>query len=107
MEKIGLDYPLYIRSPRKINITAEQFNKLSYMGLASLFCSFKYVIEKNEDDYKIYMREGYHWLLKENPRFKGLEIGVYESAEMGLVIVPIDNPLIKTIEKYFSHLIMK
>ena len=77
------------------------------MGLASLFCSFRYIIEKNEDNYSIYMGEGYHWLLKENPRFKGLEIGVYASAEMAQVIIPLDNPLIKTINKYFSHLIMK
>ena len=107
MEKTGLDYPLYITSPKEINITAEQFKNLSYMGLASLFCSFRYVIDKNENNYAIYMRQGYHYKLMDLPRFKGLQFGVWEAAEMAQVIIPIDNPLIKTIDKYFSYLILK
>ena len=46
--KKGLDFPLLIKAPKKILITAKQFDKLSFIGLASFQCSYPIVICKRK-----------------------------------------------------------
>ena len=105
--KKGLDYPLYVAKPNKINITAKQFSKLSYIGLASFLFSFPIVIEKLENEYRVYMREGYARKFAHKPRFEGLNFWLFEDAEMVRIDIPINNNLIETINKYFNHLILE
>lgn len=106
---MALHYPIYIKPPARINITSEQFHNLSYFGLGSLFLSFKAVIEKKKDMYTIYTGEALGGTLHEyrKNRFKGCNFWENQSAELVIIDVPIDHPLIKSINTYCSRLIME
>ncbi len=107
-------HDIFINAPKHINITKEQFDRISIMGIASLFCNYPAIIieKENEDRYVVYMKyySAYRlFLLKEagQKRFEGLRFGKYDEAEMGSIEVPKDHPLAKSLVKYFSHLIAK
>lgn len=103
-------HDIYINAPRQINITKEQFDRISYMGIASLFCNYPGIIIERDSMYEVYMKEyrAYNlFLLKEagQKRFEGLRFAKIDSAEMGLIEVPKEHPLVETLVKYFRHLI--
>lgn len=105
--KEGLHYPLYVTSPSKIDITVEQFRKLSYYGMATLWCAWKYLFEKTDTGYSIWTQE---WRAQQwvgHPRFKDCKMWKIPRVEMGRIDVPNEHPLISWIEKHCQHLIMK
>ena len=103
----GLHYPILINPPKKVNITFEQFDKLSCIGLASLFCNYQYLIGKTEGEYRFYCREGYERPFFFNQRFKDLKWFSYPTVEMVYCKIPSDHPLVEVINRKFSHLIME
>lgn len=105
----GIHYPILLNAPKKVEITAKQFDKLSYIGLASFFCSYKAVIEKDEEkkQYLLYMLEGECDRFFQKGRFTGLKWRIWREAEMVACEIPFDHQIAKTIENYFSHLIME
>lgn len=103
----GLHYPVYITPPKVINLTAEQFNKLSYLGIGALWCSWKYLFEKTDTGYNMW---GVDYRIHQwfgHKRFEGCTMYNHSSAEMGSVEIPQDNPIVAWIEKHCQHLIMK
>lgn len=106
--KEGIHYPLYIQRPAEVNITVDQFNNLSYIGIASLLISWRYVLEPlDQGDYILYTNHSNGWDMWTYPRFKDLKWYYHERAEMYMCFIPKDNPLCQTIKNYFSHLILK
>lgn len=105
----GIHYPILLNPPTKVPITFEQFKKLSYMGLASIFCNYKVLIGKSEDTYTLYMNEGTEQSFCHNKRFEDLQTSwfINSSAELVYCKVPINHPLIDIINRKFSHLIME
>jgi len=105
----GLDYPILLNPPTKVPITYEQFNHLSYMGLSSIFCNYKVLIGKNDENYTIYMNNGTQYSFMNQKRFENLKECwfINSSAELVYCKIPIDHPLINTINRMFSHLIME
>ena len=105
-------HSIYINAPKNINITKEQFDRISIIGIASLFCNYPAIIIEEETEYRVYMKyySAYRlFLLKEagQKRFEGLRFAKYDEAEMGAIEVPKEHPLSKSLMKYFSHLIAK
>lgn len=101
-----MDYPLIIHSRKKINITVEQFDKLSFMGVASLFCSYPAAIAALKTEYLVYMTEGNSFRFRDKKIFNDIKCGIYKEAEIAVFHIPFNHKLIKTINKQFSHLIM-
>lgn len=108
-EKQGLHYPLYVRTPPEMNITAEQFHKLSYFGIGALLCSWKFVIEEKRSTYNVYASEGKLYFLFKNWRYKEQKMKAYsyESAEMERFDIPKKSPSGQFIKKHFSRFILK
>lgn len=107
-DKIGLSYPIWCTSPKKIDISMKDFYKLSYFGLGALWCSFKFIFHyTDKGDLKLYLHN-YGILEKAmaNHRFKNIDWFENSSAEMYNCIIPKDSSTFNTIEKYFKHLIM-
>ena len=105
-------HELLINPPKEVYVTKEQFDKMSYMGIATFFCNFPGAILEREDNYEVYMQEWraqHYFNLKEKnqKRFEGLSFVKYESAEMGMITVPKDHILANTLNKYFKHLFLK
>lgn len=102
-----IHYQLYIESPSTMNLTKEQFNKLSYIGLASLFISFKIVIEPTGIGYQIILSRGVDWdLFVDNHRFKGIQFYENESAEFVYCNIDFGHPLCKLIETNFKKFVL-
>jgi hypothetical protein len=105
-------HDIYINAPKQIAITKEQFDRISYIGIASLFCNYPGIIIERDSIYEVYMKEyrAYNlFLLKEagQKRFEGLRFVKYGDAEMGSIEVPKEHPLAKTLQRYFRHLIAR
>lgn len=112
---IGNDYPVYIKAPHKVNITTEKFDKLSYIGLSSILCSYPALISKLKDGSMIInMSENNAMRLGrfdegrlEHSRFNDTIWTINNSAELVMGAIPKDHPVIETINNYYSHLIME
>jgi len=104
----GLNFPILLNPPKKIPITHEQFNNLSYIGLASILCNYKVLIGKGEDVYTLYMSEGNEEPFYNNKRFEDLKKCwfINRSAELVYCKIPIGHPLVELINRKFSHFIM-
>jgi hypothetical protein len=105
-------HDIYINAPKQIAITKEQFDNISYIGIASLFCNYPGIIIERDSMYEVYMKESRAYdlfFLKEagQKRFEGLRFVKYNSAEMGLIEVPKEHTLAKTLQRYFRHLIAR
>lgn len=105
--KRGIDFPLLINAPKKLDLTLDQFDHLSYIGIGSLFCSYKFVICKRKDHYQAYMSEGTESSFINHPRFKDIKWFVNRKAEVVNCVIPFDHDLCKVIESKFSHLIIE
>jgi len=107
----GLHYPLYVRTPSKLDITFEQFDNLSVIGLGSLLVSWPAVIHKNivEKRYEIYANYSNGWRILELKRIKDKNFKAwdYSSVEMYRIDIPEDDDLIPVIIRKFSHLIFE
>lgn len=105
----GINYPILLNPPKKVDISYERFKKLSYMGLASIFCSYKLLIGKTENEYILYMNEGTEQSFCHNKRFDDLQKCwfINSSAELVYCKIPLNHPLIDIINRKFSHLIME
>jgi len=105
-------HDIYINPPRQINVTKEQFDKISYIGIASLFCNYPGIIIEVDSMYKVYMKDSraYSFFLLKvagQKRFEGVNFYECKSAEMGIIDVPKEHPLAQTLVKYFRHLIAR
>ena len=99
-----IHYPLYITTPEKIEITAEQFQNLSYYGLSSFLVSWALAIEKRPDGgLFVWGGEGRLYQLFETPRFKGTKFLRYGGSEMIKIEIPAGHALVNTFTKYFSR----
>jgi len=110
----GKNYPLLLNAPRKVNISSEDFDKLSFIGLSSFLCSYPIVISRTKNGFELHMMESNSLRLgnfnkgkNDHPRLKGTYWRINKEAELVTGEIPNGHPLIKTLEKYFSHLIMK
>lgn len=106
---MALDYPIWLTSPKEIDITKDEFYKLSGFGISSLWCSFKVLFHYTDNgDIKLYTHNlGLVRLCIDNYRFKGINWRENESVEMYNCIIPKEYKLTQTIEKYYKNLIMK
>jgi hypothetical protein len=108
--KPGLNYPIWVGdAPKPVDITAEDFYKLSWMGLASLWCSYKVLFHKTTDGSMKMYTSKYNICdtCYNSKRFEGIDWFHNEAAEMYLCTIPAGHKLITTIEKKFKHLIME
>ncbi|NRA94258.1 MAG: hypothetical protein HRU26_16565, partial [Psychroserpens sp.] len=98
----GKGYPIWVDAPGKMDITAKQFRELSYAGIAAFWIGWPCAIEKCKDKYSIFHTR---WVptIWNNYRFEHLDRFEYTSVEMFRVDVPLGDPLIATLDKYFSH----
>lgn len=106
----GYNFPILINSSKEPPITKEQFNKLSYFGLASFWCSYKLIFCDNDESIRLYTRDNNCFFVDtciKNYRFKGIQRFEISSAEMIYCDINKDTELYKDIKKYFSHLILK
>jgi len=111
---VGKDFPLLINATKQVLISSADFKKLSYIGLSSLMCLYPVVISKSKKGMVINISESNASKLGEfddgnllHPRFEGTRWTINREAELVMGAIPTGHPLIKTIEKYYSHLIMK
>lgn len=102
-------YDILINPPKEVNLTVDQFNHLSYYGIASLWCNYKVIFYYDEDNnLKMYFHDyGIFILCEKSHRFKDIEWYEIPSVEMYTCTIPKEHEVIKTITKYFSHLILK
>lgn len=102
-------YDILINPPKEVPLTVEQFKHLSYFGIASLWCNYRVIFYYNEDrDLEMYFHDYIIFkLCEKNYRFKNIEWYEIPSAEMYTCTIPKDHEVVKTIEKYFTHLILK
>jgi len=110
MSKEGLHYPLYVERPSKqIDITKDQFYKLSYMGLACLWCSYGLAFHYLENgDIKLFTHNiSLVDKCMNNHRFKGIIWYENASTEMYICYILKESKLFNTIIKYFSDYLMK
>lgn len=100
---MAIHYPLYVQRPESMDVTREQFDHFSYMGMAAFWISWPMAISRQKDgDLRIYMPDCNLYPAVEWPRLKGLKFGRYPEAEMGFVIIPKDHVLHAKIERYFK-----
>lgn len=102
-------YDILINPPKEVDLTVEQFNNLSWYGISALFCNYKVIFHYDDcGDLKMYFhRDEILERCKSNHRFKDILWHEDRSAEVYSCTIPKDFHVVKTIEKYFSHLIMK
>ena len=84
----GLSYPLYVTPPKEIDITIEEFNKLSYFGVASFWIANMLAVHEVGDDektLKVYLSDRLFWTIRNNKKYDGIEMGYYRNAEFGYV----------------------
>lgn len=105
-EKQGIHIPLLLNAPKQIPYTVAQFDKISIIGLSSLFCNYKIFFCIREDCMEMYMRHHIGQIFHNTKRFEGINFYQDLEVEMAWCVIPKTNQLIKTIEKYWSHLIM-
>ena len=103
----GLHYPLYITPPKEVDITKEQFDHLSYYGIAALLIAFPFVIEEQENgDYHIYGSVSKLYKFVEL-LYKELKCYDLTSIEGMKIVIPKDHKLYHRVNKYFPHLKLK
>ncbi len=105
---MALHFPVLITAPKEIPITVEQFDSLSYIGLASFMLHYKVFFAEKEDEIILYCKDWKVNYFHELPRFKEVIPGrINESAELGYFNIPKNTKLYQTINKYFRHLFLK
>ena len=106
---MALHYEIRLNCPKEIDLTIEQFKSLSYYGLGCLWCDYKilFYYNKNKDLEMYFHNYEIYEVCKDNYRFTGIDWFEIESAEMYHCTIPKSYKVIKSIEKYFSYLIMK
>jgi hypothetical protein len=108
--KEGKNYPLFIERPENLDITFEQFEDLSNIGIGSLFISWPCVIRKNIDEkrYEIYGSESKMLGMIEK-HFKGKKYSMYEysGAEMIRVDIPFGDIFEKELLESYSASFLK
>jgi hypothetical protein len=105
----GINYPILLNPSKKVNITYEQFKKLSYIGLSSFFCNYKVVFGMTDEHCIMYMNDGTQHSFWGHKRFESLKDCWWEnsSAELVYCKIPLEHPLVELIKRKFSHLIME
>lgn len=107
MDKQGIHFPLLLNVPKQIPYTVAQFDKISIIGLSSLFCNYKIFFCDRKDTIEMYMRHHLGNIFYKTKRFEGIDFFQDLEVEMAWCVIPKTNPLVTTIEKYYSHLIMR
>jgi hypothetical protein len=107
--KTPIHFPLYIEAPKQIPLTKEEFNHLSYFGVASLFVSYRLVIIDVNTSYKCYLTQSgdFEHLIRTNHRFKDLEWFEDTSVELSFVNIDKDSKYGSFITNKLQHLILK
>lgn len=105
----AIHFPLYIEAPKQIPLTKEEFNHLSYFGIANLFISYRLVILDENTFYKCYLTQSgdFEHLVRTNHRFNNLKWFGYESVELSFVKINKDSKYGSFIENKLQHLILK
>lgn len=107
IEKQGVHFPILLNAPKNIPYTVKDFDNISIMGLSSLFCNYKIFFCERTDNITMYMQHHLGDIFFKTRRFEGIDFFQDLSVEMAYCIIPKDNALVKTIEKYYNHLIMR
>jgi len=105
-EKQGIHIPLLLNAPKQIPYTVTQFDHISIIGLSGLFCNYKIFFCERENSIEMYMQHHLGKIFHNTKRFEGINFFQDMDVEMAWCVIPKTNILIKTIEKYWSHLIM-
>lgn len=105
----SIHFPLYIEAPKQISLTKEEFDHLSYFGIANLFVSYKLVILDENNFYKCYLTQSgdFEYLVRTNYRFKDLKWFENSSVELSIVNIDKNSKYGNFIEKNLQHLILK
>lgn len=86
-----IHFPLYINAPAEIPITHEQFERLSYIGVASFFVSYGFVIHDTKDEnksLKVYLSDRWFWTIRNDKKNdQKLAMAYYSSAEFGYMVL--------------------
>lgn len=108
--KQGKDYPLFITRPENLDLTFEEFESLSIIGLSSLLVSWPCVIHKNTEGkhYEIYGSESKMLDMIEK-HFKGKKYRMhkYEGVEMISVDIPFGDIFEKEVLESYSAFFLK
>lgn len=100
----AIHYDIYVVPPAKMNVTKEQFDNFSFIGIASFLVSWPFVIDVLENgDYQVYGSESKLWKFDELLRDE-IEVYIYKSVEMLRFDIPKGHKLIDRLDKYYSHL---
>jgi len=103
----GIHYPLYIERPSKIDLTKDQFNHLSYYGIATLMCVWTFVIVDEITHYKLYINYNKGYTLFDNHRFQDLDKYELENIECLLAKIPKEHTVAKFIERKCQNRIIR
>ena len=105
-EQQGIHVPILLNAPRQIPYTVAQFDKISIIGLSSLFINYKIFFCEREECVEMYMQHHLAVIFYKTKRFEGIDFFQDMEVEMAWCSIPKTNPLVQTIEKYWSQLIM-
>jgi hypothetical protein len=108
--KQGGTYPIFIKKPENLDLTFEEFDNLSIMGLGSLFISWPCVIHKDNKKkcYEIYGDES-RMLEMIEKHFEGKRylMSTYSDAEMIRVDIPFGDVFEKELLESYSDFFLK
>lgn len=106
---MALDYPIFITPPQEVNLTKEQFEKLSVMGLQCCLITHKIIIKDDCDKVVLFCKESMGATLYDNPRFMKEDIKAFinEDCEMIYFHIPKTTNLFNTFNKRYLHKYLK
>jgi hypothetical protein len=107
LENKGVHIPILLNAPKQIPYTVAQFDKISIIGLSSLFCNYNIFFCEREDNIEMYMKHHLAKIFHQTKRFEGIKFYQDMDVEIAWCVIPKINPLVKTIEKRYNHLIMR